>query len=670
MSRILVVDDSSDLRDLVRAYLQAAGHTVELAYDGEAGLKAAIKEPPDLILTDIQMPRLDGFGLFSAVRSNPRTAGVPVIMLTAHNSREMLVKALRAGVDDFLGKPFNSADLLKTVADRLKPVPASAKSEAPAIQMSAAGSALPKPAKQAVKREVSGSVVVCEVSGESFAAVLKREEVVELLTRFFNEVRELVHLQGGWVVKFMNDRFVAVFDEESRTHIGSHALRALRCALIVVLTAQRLKSWVSTRFPGRSLPELTVGIGLDTGSVEVFSGAAANVGTAVRGQAVDVASFLGLSSRTLAWSIVASRATASHANFEFVSGRGTDIQMANPKGKVAVVEVKGLPAIGVMSPDLQKTYALIEAAVERNNALLASTKASTKASAKSVAVHPGKPAGKAAPARPVADRPHGGVEVEGYNIVRKLAENGLVSVFLAQAGAGERVLKTIRVDDKKKRAELGKLIEDYSVVRPIEHPSVARTFGQGLSEMHVYFAMEYCPGGDLRNSIAERMVTEDVMKTLLRLCVGLKAAHEKGIFHGDLKPANIMIRADGSLAITDFRIANIVENAMGGAEAGVVVRSPHYLSPDLVTGLPADAQSDLYSLGVILHEMLTGQRPYASDDISQVMMHHLNSPVPKLPENLARFQPLLDRMMAKQRGERFGSVQEAITFMARAKIAS
>lgn len=669
MSRILVVDDSADLRDLVRAYLQAAGHTVELAYDGEAGLKAATREPPDLILTDIQMPRMDGFGLFSAVRSNPRTAGVPVIMLTAHNSREMLVKALQAGVDDFLGKPFNSADLLKTVADRLKPVPASAKSEAPAIKMSAAGSALPKPAKQAVKREVSGSVLVCEVSGESFAAVLKREEVVELLTRFFNEVRELVHLQGGWVVKFMNDRFVAVFDEESRTHTGSHALRALRCALIVVLTAQRLKSWVSTRFPGRSLPELTVGIGLDTGSVEVFSGAAANVGTTVRGQTVDVASFLGLSSRTLAWSIVASRATASHANFEFVSGRGTGIQMANPKGKVAVVEVKGFPATGEMSPDLQKTYALIEAAVERNNALLASTK-STKASAKPVAVRSGKPAGKGAPVRPAADRPHGGVEVEGYNIVRKLAENGLVSVFLAQAGEGERVLKTIRIDDKKKLTELKQLVEAYSAVRPIEHPSVARMFGQGLSEMHVYFAMEYCPGGDLRNSIAERMVTEDVMKTLLRLCVGLKAAHEKGIFHGDLKPANVMIRADGSLAITDFRIANIVESAMGGAEAGVVVRSPHYLSPDLVTGLPADAQSDLYSLGVILHEMLTGQRPYASDDISQVMMHHLNSPVPKLPENLARFQPLLDRMMAKKREERFGSVQEAITFMARAKIAS
>src|SRR4029079_15627739 len=105
MSRILVVDDDADLRALVGVYLKAAGHTVEFAPDGVAGAEAAARQPPELIISDFQMPRMDGFSLFNAGRGNPKSARLSVIMLTAHHSPEMMAKALRLGIDEFLAKP-------------------------------------------------------------------------------------------------------------------------------------------------------------------------------------------------------------------------------------------------------------------------------------------------------------------------------------------------------------------------------------------------------------------------------------------------------------------------------------------------------------------------------------------------------------------------------------
>jgi len=101
-----------------------------------------------------------------------------------------------------------------------------------------------------------------------------------------------------------------------------------------------------------------------------------------------------------------------------------------------------------------------------------------------------------------------------------------------------------------------------------------------------------------------------------------------------------------------------------------MLRSPEYLSPEMINGVAADVRSDIYCLGLLLHEMLTGQRPYASPDLSKVMMDHLKAPVPKLPAPHERFQPLLDKLMAKKTEERFASVQDVIAFMGEARLAA
>ena len=655
MSLILVVDDSPEIRQLVRAYLQAAGHTVRVAPDGQAGLESAMMNLPDLIITDVRMPFRDGFGLLDAVRADRRMGHVPVMMMTAYNSREILAKALHAGVNEFIGKPFDRVDLMRLVGECLRaPVARAPVARAPA--------AVAAPGLSA-RREVSASVVFTEACGlEVFADTLKPGELVELLAKFEGDANAAAQRDGGTFIRLGDRSFAIVFEDPPGAGVHASAAKALRGALSVVLAAQRLRPWTASRFPGRHVPELAVGLGVHCGPVQFLTGV-------VAGPTVDVAAFLAESSRSLRWSIVASRDAATAAEFAFLSGRGAKLTMA--KRELAAVEVKGLDRRDRLSPELAKMAPLLEAAVNRNAGILGFAQVLAK-SLDARTANAGRPKAPAVGAVGAVGTGGTGAAVAagdlvpGYSTIRKLSDNGIVAVSLAQpvGGGPPEVVKTILIGDEKKRAQLKQFVDSYAVMATVDHPAIARHTAQGLTATHAYVVQEYCPGGDLRNLIADGMTADETMKLLLRIAGGLKAAHQQVIAHGDLKPANIMFRADGSVAITDFSLALIIEYAMGESGAGVVVRSPEYLSPELINGAAADMQTDLYTLGLLLHEMLTGQRPYTSADLSRVLMDHLTAPVPTLPPGHERFQPLLDRLMAKKRQDRFTTVSAAIQFMA------
>ena len=261
-------------------------------------------------------------------------------------------------------------------------------------------------------------------------------------------------------------------------------------------------------------------------------------------------------------------------------------------------------------------------------------------------------------------------------VVLKLADNGISAVHLVlpKAGGTQEVLKGFLINedpkDKKqtKRRVLHGFVEQYAALRALEHANVARVSDIGLSSTHLFVAQEYCAGGDLRNLIAQGMGPDDAVKALLRIASGLKAAHQKGFVHGDLRPANVMIREDGSFALVDIALAKVVEYAVAEGESGVMLRTPEYLSPEMINGQAADVRSDIYTLGLLLHEMLTGKRAYDSPDLSKVMMDQLNAPVPKLPASHEKFQPLLEKLMAKEMASRFASVNDVIGFMAEQKL--
>jgi serine/threonine protein kinase len=194
---------------------------------------------------------------------------------------------------------------------------------------------------------------------------------------------------------------------------------------------------------------------------------------------------------------------------------------------------------------------------------------------------------------------------------------------------------------------------------------VARIHRQGFSSGHAYIAMEYFSQGDLRESIARGIDGGTARAYVAQIAAALQAIHAAGIVHRDLKPDNLMLRRDGSIALADFGIAKHVEMFITDTAHDQVVGTPYYLSPEQATGLPVDQRCDLYSLGVMFHEMLTGRKPYYADTAQALLEQHIQAPVPQLPAPHQRLQPVLEGLMAKDREQRYASAQEFLDHLAR-----
>jgi serine/threonine-protein kinase PpkA len=136
--------------------------------------------------------------------------------------------------------------------------------------------------------------------------------------------------------------------------------------------------------------------------------------------------------------------------------------------------------------------------------------------------------------------------------------------------------------------------------------------------------------------------------------------HKLNIVHRDLKPSNIMLRSDDTIALIDFGIVKEIGEGAGLTMHGELRGSPYYMSPEQASGMDIDCRSDIYSLGVVFYEMLTGQKPYVGTDLMQVLNQHIDAPPPMLPGSLSGYQPLIDYLMAKDREERIATVDEVL----------
>ncbi|MGE3771856.1 MAG: serine/threonine-protein kinase [Gammaproteobacteria bacterium] len=258
------------------------------------------------------------------------------------------------------------------------------------------------------------------------------------------------------------------------------------------------------------------------------------------------------------------------------------------------------------------------------------------------------------------------MEISGYEIERCLAQGATAAAYLAtQVSLGRpvvlKVLDTALADTPQ---ALQRFLNEGRLIAGLRHPHIITIHDIGTAGRLVYLSMEYVEGGDLKQRLAAGPLPPGLaLEVLEQIASALGYAHAHGVVHRDVKPGNILFRRDGAPVLTDFGIAKSLKGDGDLTGAGVFLGSPNYMAPEQVDSGSVDNGADIYALGIILYEMLTGRKPFVSGSIIDVIYAHRKTPMPKLPPPFEALQGLMDLMTAKSRSERFRDIDALLHYL-------
>ena len=263
-----------------------------------------------------------------------------------------------------------------------------------------------------------------------------------------------------------------------------------------------------------------------------------------------------------------------------------------------------------------------------------------------------------------AELPPSGLAIAGYQLVRCLAQGGAGTVYLAREDADGKdvVVKVMaqRLPTGEESKEAQRLQREYELIRKVDSPRIVKLKELGVAAGHVYLVMEYFAQGSLREHIRGPLPRAEALDYVRQIATALEIIHRAGIVHRDLKPANVMLRRDGTLALIDFGTAKHVGQDNDLTRPGTVVGTPHYMSPEQCAGEDLTPASDLYALGVMFYEMLTGALPYTAATPLAVLYKHQYAPLPLLPPEYKDLQAILETLMAKHPEERYPRARDLL----------
>jgi DNA-binding NarL/FixJ family response regulator len=270
----------------------------------------------------------------------------------------------------------------------------------------------------------------------------------------------------------------------------------------------------------------------------------------------------------------------------------------------------------------------------------------------------------ARPSEATRESRFGEVSIRGYRYVSQIAENPVSSVYLAEKerGGEQVVLKVLHQppDGGTGAKTFDRFLREYQIAAGIEHPNVARVHDFGVADDHAYIAMEYFPLGDLRGRIRRGIHPLSALIFLRQMAEALQVLHRAGVLHRDLKPGNVMLRDELSVALIDYGLSKQVDLDETLTHSGEIFGTPYYMCPEQGHGKETDERSDIYSLGVIFYEMLMRRKPYIAGTPMQVIYKHAHSPLPELRAELKRFEGLLYNCIAKDPNRRYGNAEQLI----------
>ena len=251
------------------------------------------------------------------------------------------------------------------------------------------------------------------------------------------------------------------------------------------------------------------------------------------------------------------------------------------------------------------------------------------------------------------------VNIPGYKIKDLLGRGGMAVVYLAiQESIGRKVALKVLTPDYSDDSFSERFLREAQIISHLTHPNIVTVFDAGVYQGCHYISMEYIPGLNLRQA-RDTLSGKEKINLIKQVALALDFAGKKGFVHRDIKPENILLHEDGRAILTDFGIARGMASNKSLTVTGKAIGTPYYMSPEQTKGLKdVDPRSDIYSLGVVLFQILAGYVPYDGDSIVIIGIKHISDPVPFLPKELAIFQPMIDKCMAKDPDQRYQTAGE------------
>lgn len=254
------------------------------------------------------------------------------------------------------------------------------------------------------------------------------------------------------------------------------------------------------------------------------------------------------------------------------------------------------------------------------------------------------------------------MNISNYTTDREIGKGGMATVYLARHNLLDRQV-AFKVMDPilgQQKGFLDKFLDEGRIVASLEHPNIVKIYDVGIDEAQstVYMAMEYLAGGSLKERLRDTgaLSLPDAMRVLEQMGAGLELAHQRGFIHRDIKPGNILFRQSGEAVLTDFGIAKLQDSMGDLTRMGYTLGTARYMSPEQASTTHLDSRSDIYSLGLVFYEMLTGKAAVAAGSTVQAIHSHVTVAAPELPVEYSYLQPVLNTVLAKSPDERYPTV--------------